>query len=677
MPLRLEAIKFNHDSSSASGDAINIRRNETEFVIVPEWRRGLTINAEDSPAAYALEETRGRRLTIQASFSCADCDVQSLEIRAVDARLNPAKTSDSPLSKLMACLLSATLRDSVGNVLGEVCAKRVSLHDGTTGFETFELKDVRIWDAGVGRQDIEWRWQYRLDPSGNWTDFANSAHRIYTVLRVPTSPWQQSPYDDAETQLPWVDVLDRACDWATGAQNPDVAAALVTLRVNELGAGVLSYGSSAHYTDDRHVDCQAFLDLLRGNQGNGGYVNCDDCAAVVSTFANAIGCQLSLMSIEPVNASFIGLNPIIKIGIPDWQPTDFDYHVVASEGGCGEDDEVFDACLQVDGDDDPAPHTAPDNHIALLPTNLRFGHVGEHGYRFRLVSPDFQDKCAPHLNDCSTRRPAPARRLAAHCEDRLKALKERHDFAEWARTDAAGVKLFVLDFFFPHYVLPDSRLVRLLELGKGEGKQQPPVIQSFWEAAEYRESDALRVDVFECASWQEAREGVMALLTRFQEPGMIRRETPELGDVTFADDAFGTILFATGNLVFFLRNVGADVVPLTDVAESINKTVLNPPPGKIVAPDYQPAEAGQFHLENKEALVGGYVLIKRETEDALARRRFYQFFTDKGEVSWQDGKLVYQPQAPGPNTLEIFAVDADGNARRQVLPLNALQTLSH
>jgi len=40
MGVQLEAIKFNHDSASATHDALNVRRNATQFVTVPEWQRG-------------------------------------------------------------------------------------------------------------------------------------------------------------------------------------------------------------------------------------------------------------------------------------------------------------------------------------------------------------------------------------------------------------------------------------------------------------------------------------------------------------------------------------------------------------------------------------------------------------------------------------------------------------
>ena len=84
MSLQLEAIKFNHDSTSANTDALNLRKNASAFVHVPEWRRGISVNPEDSPAAYALKPTQGNTLTVQAQFRGTDPELQNVEVRAID-----------------------------------------------------------------------------------------------------------------------------------------------------------------------------------------------------------------------------------------------------------------------------------------------------------------------------------------------------------------------------------------------------------------------------------------------------------------------------------------------------------------------------------------------------------------------------------------------------------------
>ena len=552
MLLRLEAIKFNHDTSSATVDAFNIRKNEAEFIEPPEWRRGLSINPEDSPAAYALCETRGNTLTIEANFSCDDLSVTALEIRAVDGRI---------------CLIPHN--NTNGNILGEVALTTVEFADGKASDQRFELTNVRIWDAGVGKQDILWHWQYRRPGTAAWSDFATTTHRIYTVLQLPNPPWLRNPHVPSNTNLPWVEVLSFACDWASGTQNTDDAAALVTERLNDLGSTkVLDYESSEHYTDDLNFDCRGFLEDLRGTDFP-VRVNCDDCAAIVSAFSNILGCSLSQMYIEPVNAAEIGLKPIIRIGSHTWlEEDDFDHHEVASEGACGELDEIFDACVQVANVDEPNPT----NRIPLQPTNLRFGLLGEEGYRSRLVTSDHQALCRPHPAGCTQRQLHAANRLGVPDEQQLNILKQRHGFDNASRENLkqSGSSILTLH---PH-VLPQWRLLRLRKFDKGEVEaEEPQASQSHWQSMS-NPQNVIRIDVFECASSSDARNGILTLLTRFEQRGMKPVEPPKFGDVVFTNERSQTILFSSNNLIFFLRNVGRETLKLVEVAESLNRAVI-------------------------------------------------------------------------------------------------------
>jgi hypothetical protein len=149
-----------------------------------------------------------------------------------------------------------------------------------------------------------------------------SRHRIYTVLKEPLLPWKQSPYQD--TQNPWSDALDYSCNWAEGTKTLDAAEAAIITRVN-LPEGGLKYNKDAgacHYTacasgdiysTDTIVDsfnCTAYIDRLGGGWGNGIYVNCSDCACIVATFSNILGCELW----ESKMGFTFFLNPIISIG---------------------------------------------------------------------------------------------------------------------------------------------------------------------------------------------------------------------------------------------------------------------------------------------------------------------------------------------------------------------------
>jgi len=381
MTIQLDAIKFNHDSSSAHNDAINIRKNASQFIQVPEWRAGVSVNPEDSRAAYAKKETAGQTLTIQARFRWLGSHGGSVEVRAVDDVVDPP--GPAGCIGFIIRLIRTLIRALFGNVLGEVKARRINFSGAGLGnWEAFELENTRLDKVGVGIRTTTWRWQYRKG-AGAWQDFETSRHRIYVLLEIPSSPWQQSPYNASNTQLPWTDVLDRACTWAIAATDKDTAAEKITGQIYNLGNSIITYdcpgGGSTRYANP-NFDCSAFLERLAGGAGRGQYVNCTDCATFVSTFANAVGCDLW----QSRMGWGFNLNPLLAIGSSTWQTAcnwgSFSYHEVPWKGACTDTEEVYDACLQVDGDADP---TSPP-HTALLPVNMVFGTPGSGGYRDKL-----------------------------------------------------------------------------------------------------------------------------------------------------------------------------------------------------------------------------------------------------------------------------------------------------
>lgn len=673
MNVLLEAIKFNHDPTSETTDALNIRRNETQFVTVPEWQRNISINPEDSPAAYALCETRGKNLTIKAKFKCTDPSIQAIEVRAIDAVINPTLSSGLGLSALALRILRLILRSSLGNVLGEVKERSVTLREGETDFETFELTNVRIWDVGVGVSDIRWRWQFRLSPTDAWTDFETTSHRIYTVLRVPTSPWQQEPYDISNTQLPWVEVLDYACNWAAGAKTADDAATLITRRVNDLGAGVVMYEESQHFVKDfpttipgeyiSKFDCTSFLNLLHAKEHNDvAQVNCTDCATIVSSFANCVGCDLSQSTMQPVPPPIFVLNPHIKIGIPGWQVGQFFYrHEVAWEGACGINDDIFDACLQVDGDGKPVEEP----HTALLPTNIPFSGRDENVYQFLLVLASRDNGCEPHP-ETRIRRVIGYKSQGnsiINKEHLLNTLKQVYDYEDWANPVETGGLLFVSRFFFGGNEFQNWRLERIRYI---ENKAWPPFIESSWVNLESN-SQVLSVDAYQCPTQKDARRHVLELLTTFQEPSLKRQDQPEIGDIAFATTTDDTILFATSNLVFLVRNVSRIVVPVTDLASRLHGALISVP---YVREAKSLVTLQRFRLSTSEALVNDQVPLEEEPPDPLERQRLYKFFSESGRMSLREGYLLYQPTLSGHQTLNIFAVDANGDALWQELRLD-------
>jgi len=229
MSVVLSAIKFNHDPSTVHNNAINLRKNASEFIDVPEWRAGVCVNPEDSRAAYVKKETAGNTLTIEAQFLWLGKAAKTVEIRAIDPTVDPP--GPPGCLGFIIWLFRRIIRALFGNVLGEVKSRTVSFSGfGLSAFESFDLIHTRLHKVGVGIRTTSWRWQYRKH-GGSWIDIETSHHRIYVLLETPNDPWQQAPYAASNTQLPWTDVLDRACTWAFMASDREQAAAAITRNV--------------------------------------------------------------------------------------------------------------------------------------------------------------------------------------------------------------------------------------------------------------------------------------------------------------------------------------------------------------------------------------------------------------------------------------------------------------
>ena len=294
--ISVESIRFDSRRQNPKG-ALAARKNATEAIQRPEWRRHSSVNPEDSPVVYVAEHTKRARITITVRLSCSNNRVRSLEVR----------------------------------VPKRVVSRRVKFARGATRLATFELIRPPAVFGRVGIWDLEWNWQYRFRRTEKWRDFATTRHRFFVVLRTPTAPWNQRRPISSNTQLPWTDVLSYACRWAEGAKSAETAAALVTKQVNNLGPKIVTYdcpgGGSSHYSAS-NLDLTAFLDRLGGGIGNGVYVNCSDCASIVSAFANILGCDLW----QSTMGYGFALNEALAIGSKQWRNPcgwpSFNYHEV-------------------------------------------------------------------------------------------------------------------------------------------------------------------------------------------------------------------------------------------------------------------------------------------------------------------------------------------------------------
>jgi len=408
MGVVVTAIQFNTDPLVKRRSALNVRRNASSFNPFPEWQRTVTETAGESVAAYAIRQVGGGDdLVIRASFTRTDPSLRSVEVRAIQAPRPefpwwlfplPAPPQLASLDPYGFYLYVYAYRlwliwiASGGNVLGEVRPRRVEFEpDGTTGLLPFRLENVRLRDRGVGVHDVAWLWQYRTGPEQPWTDMDVTRHRIYALLDLPTAPWNPFPVDPASISLPWTEAMEVGCAWAAGSHTPAAIAARITEGLWALGGELFEYGcpigalETYANTPLDFFNCTAFLDRLKGGLGNGRYINCTDCASMVTTLTNLLGCDLWQARMGMYTPSF-QTAPILAIGTSVWQSPcglglGFSYHEVAWEGACTAFDPVWDACLQVNA-------RWPYSTIPLpeLPVGMRFGFVGGSGYRSKLAA---------------------------------------------------------------------------------------------------------------------------------------------------------------------------------------------------------------------------------------------------------------------------------------------------
>jgi hypothetical protein len=319
----LASIRFNYDPTAAATDALAIRRNYSKHVPIAEWVKGET-NPEQSPAAYAITQTKGKTVTIQAKLLISDPTVTQAQIKAEG-----------------------------GGVLGAIDPVTVKFKNGESDpdFVTLSLPHHTLPTGGVNRTDITWNWFYKT--TGDWQPITTTAHRIYVVLDVPTGPWKQSATPSADTQVPWTEVLDLACTWAQGATTAEAAAAAVTRRVyGNLGLKYDRKSGASAYTSGQPVGW-VFL-----------------CASQMYS-ANGMS--------EPFK-----LNKMVGIGSTVWSyPFDppggpeFSYHEVAWTRTGSYADPLYDACLQVDSGTNPWDWTNPSVvHTAQLPVAMTFSTFG-------------------------------------------------------------------------------------------------------------------------------------------------------------------------------------------------------------------------------------------------------------------------------------------------------------
>lgn len=658
MTISLEAISFNHDPVSATRDALTIRKNETEEIEAPEWKRGST-RPEDSLAAYTVGQISANTLTIKAQFRRQAGDPMSIEVHALGRP---------------------------GNVLGNVKSRAITFENDLSAFELFDL-DSPSQNPGVRVSDIGWDW-YVAGTLRQTTE-----HRIYTLLNEPTEPWGQPDSTWPEFQLPWSEVLEHACRQAEGAKSANEAAAMLTRWLFSLGQDKLRYndynsGSSTFTIGGMQTfRCTNFLQALAAGPGTTARVNCTDCATILSSFANILGCDLTQ---SRIGGGEIQTNRIQKIGVASTIRQDFRFHEVAwkfpREGAAS----LYDCCLRFDGDANPT-----DNIFSpALGINIPLGSRRT-GYYFRLVAPTD----TANLRELSTtrlRRKIEGQTTTAITPDpeQRHRLEQEYGFSEWQGTPeptdcqpqyknkAAGSE--ETSPSQPQLFLKNFSLNKGSESLAGwtagdvksfKGESDPLRLTDGVWSSKGCSGTTLRVLNYECSSIAAARSFLLTLLGEFNLSGIKRRplfvvdgKQVQIGDVAFAGPDDLVLLFARANNVVFIQNTGQGLVPVSRFALAIDAEMTSGPDSK----NGQPVDMKHFDVRDKQIRVGDEVRIYTNgLQLTKEKQTLFKFFAPAGEVLLKKDNLLYRCQAPGKQSVTVLAHKPGGETARQVLTLFA------
>jgi hypothetical protein len=259
-------------------------------------------------------------------------------------------------------------------------------------------------------------------------------------------------------------------------------------------------------------------------------------------------------------------NPILRIGESRWHQSFFNYHVVAWEEDCDINNDVFDACLQIDSDEDPT--NADSNHVALLPTDLRFGTATEKLYRTRLVAPTSSSDAAmprpnkrrrrfiqaPPINEISTLSPEVLEFAAQHFN---------LDFEQWASELIPDTLLTVADEL-PAVVLDGWTQLRCERLITNENSF---LRESLWRTPIGDVGALLSISIYQGSSIRSGREWLrhsVAALHSFED---VEKRDVDLADVFFIID--DGVTFSVRNVVVSLVNVGKTPFSFPEIAENL------------------------------------------------------------------------------------------------------------
>lgn len=247
-------------------------------------------------------------------------------------------------------------------------------------------------------------------------------------------------------------------------------------------------------------------------------------------------------------------------------------------------------------------------------------------------------------------------------EQPLDYLKKLYEYEAWRGRNTLGEGLFIWQFSLSGGEVPGWQARHAQSIPPAGGF--PPMIQSAWQPGRDDGGALLTVDVFECDSLEHAHEFLLQTLGQFQGPPLRRLSEGETGDVAFATEGETLILFARANLVLQIGSAGERPQVVTGVARGLDRELARKPEQEGRAVE------GLEQLPSPGDKRDARILIDLREYERAERRPWYKFFARNGEVSVEDGLLLYRRTSEGPQELTVFEVSPVRGSERPGPPFN-------
>lgn len=367
--VRILSIQFNHNSNPATG-GIHIRRDNLNAIEPPEWVENRNNEANPACCAYVRKPV------------------------AIFIQVRVLLESDDPNIVFMANL---TAVENGAGILGGLVSDNFQLVANVPVDVNIFLQENQLNNLpNIPMPPVNgwWNWHCRLDNEAIFV--CNTFHRVYQLLGQPVNPWifQEGPYNLRQRSYPWTTAMDVTAKICAAEVNNGEGEFLERLARGLNGNPYLKYNMIRRYTvQSASFNIVKFQNDFNTIPNRQYFLNCEDCATIVATYANLHGNRMIQIRLEgqhevedEIVPNFM-FNKIKVIGYNDvWIPQEnnefemreFIYHQIS----CSYVDmmdfsqmEITDACLQLDTGTFPHGNNLELKNAAV-PVGMQFANNG-------------------------------------------------------------------------------------------------------------------------------------------------------------------------------------------------------------------------------------------------------------------------------------------------------------